>query len=210
MSAETIRSIILTVQVDVWSDFVCPWCYAAALSLRALKETHDVSIRWRSFELRPAGSPPMPESYRQQIETVGRPRFNQMMYELYGVEVNGGPFGINSRDALVGEKVAQAYGVHIAYREFVTRAYWHEAKDISDRALLRQIAETVGMDGEEFLGALDDPTFDEQVEGDVRLAQEIGLTGVPAQVFAGRYLVSGAQPVEVLQQVVDRILAISP
>lgn len=197
----------MTIQVDVWSDFVCPWCYAAALSLHQLRETHDIAVRWRSFELRPAGSPPMTEAERQQIETVGQPRFERMMYEMHGIEIVRGEIGINSRDALVGEKVAGAYGVGAAYHELVTRAYWHEAKDISDRALLRRIAETVGIDGEEFVTALDDATFDEMVNQDVALAAQIGLTGVPAMIFAGKYLVSGAQTVEVLRQVAEKVAA---
>ncbi|MDZ4768983.1 MAG: DsbA family oxidoreductase [Chloroflexota bacterium] len=192
-------------QIDVWSDFVCPWCYAAALSIRTLKETHDVTLRWHSFELRPAGSPPMDPAYFQHIETNARPRFNAMMMETYGIQVNAGPFGINSRDALIGEKVADAHGVGAAYHELVTRAYWDDARDISDRTVLRAIAETIGMDGDAFIAGLDDSQYDDQVTADVLTAQQAGISAVPALVFGGRYLVSGAQPADVLRQIVDQV-----
>ncbi|MBL8133242.1 MAG: DsbA family protein [Anaerolineae bacterium] len=175
--------------------------------MRALQQTHDIVLRWRSFELRPAGAPPMPDDYRQYIEQVGRPRFNQMMREQHGIEVHAGPFGINSRDALIGEKAAEAYGLGAVYHELVTRAYWDGAKDISDRAVLRALAETSGIDGDTFVAALDDPRYDAEVSEDVTLAQQIGITGVPALIFAGRYLVSGAQPIETLRQVVERVTA---
>ncbi|MBK8023612.1 MAG: DsbA family protein [Chloroflexi bacterium] len=175
--------------------------------MKALKETHDLTLRWRSFELRPAGAPPIPDDYRQYIETVGRPRFNQIMREQHGIEVHSGPFGISSRDALVGEKIADAYGFGEAFHDLVTRAYWDEAKDISDPTVLRTLAEASGMDGERFLTLLDDPQYDALVSEDVALARQLGLSGVPALVFAGRYLVAGAQPVDVLRQVVERVQA---
>ncbi len=195
----------MTIRIDVWSDFVCPWCYAAALNVRALQQTHDVTLRWHAFELRPAGSPPMDPAYLHHIETNSRPRFNAMMEEQHGIVVNPGPFGISSRDALVGEKVAAAHGVDTVYHELVTRAYWIDAADISDRAVLRALAEQSGMDGARFLTGLDDPVYDDMVTEDVRMAQQIGINAVPSLVFGGRYLVSGAQPVEVLKQIVARV-----
>jgi predicted DsbA family dithiol-disulfide isomerase len=195
----------MTTRIDIWSDYVCPWCYAAALSVRALQQTHAVSLRWHAFELRPAGSPPMDPAYLEYIETNARPRFNAMMRDQYGIIVKPGPFGINSRTALVGEKVAAAHGLDAVYHELVTRAYWIDEADISDRAVLRTLAEQSGMDGARFLSALDDPAYDAMVTQDVQTAQQIGINAVPALVFGGRYLVSGAQPVEVLKQIVERV-----
>ena len=57
-------------RLDVWSDFVCPWCFLASTSLEKLKQSHDVEVVWHSYELRPKGSPPMPEAYRARIEAA--------------------------------------------------------------------------------------------------------------------------------------------
>jgi predicted DsbA family dithiol-disulfide isomerase len=58
---------------------------------------------------------------------------------------------------------------------------------------------------ENFDDVLANPVFDAEVSADVDLAQEYGLTGVPALIFADRYLVVGAQPYDVLKQVVEKI-----
>lgn len=196
----------MTTQIDIWSDFVCPWCYAAALHVRELQRTHAVSIAWHAFELRPAGGPPMDPAYRAHIEKTARPQFNAMMREQFGITIREGPFGIASRDALIGEKFALAQGAH-AYHDLVTRAYWHDAQDISDRAVLRGLAEQAGLDGAAFLAALDDPAYDAAVTDDTLTASQIGINAVPALVFDGRYLISGAQPADVLRRIVDRLQA---
>lgn len=198
----------MAIQVDVWSDFVCPWCYAAALNLKQLQETEAVNITWHAYELHPAGSPPMPPDYLRHITEVGQPQFNKMMLEQHGLVINSGPFGINSRLALIADKYAEAQGNH-DFHEAVKRAYWHEAKDISQLAVLREIAESAGLDGEAFADVMSDPVkyaeYDIEVTQDVRQAYAYGLQGVPAQIFEMRYLIPGAVPVETLREVVAEI-----
>ncbi len=204
MKYEEAITMTIPIPVDVWSDFVCPWCFLASTSIDKLKASHGVEVTWHSFELRPAGSPPMPDSYRQRIEQT-RPQMEQMARERYGIEINSGPFGISSRDALIGAKFADAQGMGEAYHDATFRAYWQDARDISDRTVLREIAESVGLDGEAFAAALDEPAYDEEVQMDVDQAGLLGLTGVPALIFAKKYLVSGAQPYEVLVNVVEQV-----
>jgi predicted DsbA family dithiol-disulfide isomerase len=198
----------MTIRVDVWSDFVCPWCYAAALNLRALQQTEPVDVVWHSYELRPEGAPPMPPEYLQHIETEARPRFNQMMREQYQLEMNPGPFGISSRMALIADKYAEAQGnadFHVA----VTEAYWLHSRDISQIAVLREIAEGVGLDGAAFEAVLSDAAarapYDALVSADVRQAAAYGLQGVPAQIFNSRYLIPGAVPVDTLRELVAEL-----
>jgi predicted DsbA family dithiol-disulfide isomerase len=163
-----------------------------------------IVVRWRSFELRPAGSPPMPAEYRERIE-ASRPQLYATARERYGRELNVGPFGINSRLALIGEKYAEQQGLGEPFHAGVMVAYWSGARDISDRNVLAEVAATGGLDRDAFLVALDDPRYDRMVQEDIDLAQRYGLNSVPALVFDNTYLVSGAQPVEVLRQVVARI-----
>jgi len=85
-------------------------------------------------------------------------------------------------------------------------AYWAQALDISERAVLAAVAEACGLDRASLLEALDGPFFDQQVQEDLDLAHRYGLNSVPALVFADRYLVSGAQPVDVLRSVVEQIV----
>ena len=151
-----------------------------------------------------------------------QPQLLAVARERYGREINQGPFGIDSRPALIGAKYAEsrspaagnpaagnpaAGNPAAAYHAAVMAAYWQEARDIGDRAVLADIAEAVGLERDEFLAALDDPAFDAQVQADIDLAHAYGLNGVPALVFDNRYLVSGAQPPDVLRRIVTQIAA---
>ena len=146
----------------------------------------------------------MPAEYRARIE-ASRPQLYAVARERYQREMNPGPFGIDSRAALIGEKYAESAGCGEAFHDGVMAAYWSHAHDISDRAVLAGIAAAAGVDRDAFLAALDDPAYDRMVQVDIDMAREYGLSGVPALIFNDRYLVSGAQPVEVLRQVVARI-----
>ncbi len=166
-----------------------------------------MAVRWRSFELRPQGSPPISPEYKARI-LAARPRFEAMAREQYGVEINAGPFGVDSRPALIGAKYAEEMGVGEAYHNAVFRAYWQEGQAIEDVGVLAGIAERVGLTREPFLAALaGEGVWETAVTADIQQAFHYGLSGVPALVFANKYLVSGAQPYEVLVQVTDQVAA---
>jgi predicted DsbA family dithiol-disulfide isomerase len=161
-------------------------------------------VHWRSYELRPKGGPPLPPDYRARIE-AGRPRLYAIAREQYGLEMKPGPFGFDSRPALVGAKYAEQMGVGPAYHAAVLGGYWLEAQVIDDPSVLANIAASIGLGRELFLAALQTPAYNQAVLEDIALAQAYGLNGVPALVFAEKYLVSGAQPYPVLVQVVEQI-----
>jgi predicted DsbA family dithiol-disulfide isomerase len=172
--------------------------------LEKLQQNYDVDIHWRAFELRPAGSPPITPQKLAQIDAT-RPRFERMAREQYGLEVHSGPFGIDSRLALIADKYVETQGKGAAFHKAAMNAYWQEAQDISDINVLEEIAKNVGLNTEQFKRALQDPQFDAEVSADIQLAHEYRLNGVPALIFADKYLVSGAQPYELLKQVVERV-----
>ena len=161
-------------------------------------------MAWRSFELRPGEAPPPPPEYKEKI-MAGRPRLYAIAKEQYGLELNQGPWGIDSRPALIGAKYAEAQGVGRAYHEGVLHAYWHEAKNIAEVDVLVAIAKEAGLEEEAFRTALQEPQWEQAVLGDVATAHNYGINGVPALVFENKYLVSGAQPYDVLMQVVEQI-----
>jgi predicted DsbA family dithiol-disulfide isomerase len=132
-----------------------------------------------------------------------------MMKERYNVDVVFGPAETNSRPALIGDKYAAAQGEEVgqAYHRAVLRAYWEEGRDIANLDELKAIAESVGLDGKAFLAALNDVGYEEEVDADVEQAARYNMTGVPALVFGGRYLVMGAQRNEVFAQVMERVEA---
>lgn len=181
----------------------------AASSLEALKQTHTVQVEWRAYELRPAGSPPISPEYLERIR-AGQARMEQIARERFGLEMRepqhiGMPGA--TRPAHIGAKLAEARGVGEAYHQAMFRAYWQEDKNIAEIETLLAVARSVGLDEAEFHAALDNADYRAQVEADEYWAYQQGLGGVPAFIFGNRYLVSGAQPVEVLRQVADKCVA---
>jgi predicted DsbA family dithiol-disulfide isomerase len=131
--------------------------------------------------------------------------FEKRAREQYGLEINAGPFGIDSRPALIADKYAESQGKGEAFHKAVMEAYWQQASSIDDSNVLKEIAKNVGLNTENFEAALADPTYDAEVSADIDLAREYRLDGVPALVFADKYLVMGAQPYDALKQVVEKI-----
>ncbi|MEZ4641113.1 MAG: DsbA family protein, partial [Caldilineaceae bacterium] len=123
-----------------------------------LERTDDVTLNWHSFELRPKGGPPIPPEYRAKIE-AGRPQLYATAREQYGVEMNPGPFGLDSRPALIAVKYAEEMGAGNAFHAAVLDAYWLQARNIEDRAVLREIGESVDLDGDALIAAVDDPRY---------------------------------------------------
>ncbi len=136
---------------------------------------------------------------------AARPQFEAMAKAQYGIEINSGKFGINSRPALIGAKYAEQHGKGDAYHAALFRAYWQEAQDISDKQVLGSIAQNIGLDETAFLAALDDSILESDVNQDILQAQVFQITGVPAMVFINKYLIPGAQPYDELVRVVDYI-----
>jgi predicted DsbA family dithiol-disulfide isomerase len=181
----------------------------AESSLDSLKQTRAVQVQFRAYELRPEGTPPLApevEAQHRQRGATGWPRVQQIARERFGLELKRMEHQLPhpTRLAHIGAKYAVAHEQAEAYHRAVFRAYWQELRDISKVETLLEIARAVGLDETEFRAALDSPDFRAAVETDEYWAWQQDLRGVPAFIFAERYLVSGAQPAELLQQVVDK------
>ena len=195
--------------IEVWSDFACPYCYLGSISLNELKKTRNVRVEWRAYELRPNGAPSPTPEYRARIE-AGLPGLKKMARERYGIELNPGPLFINTRKVHAGHKFAEAAGAGAAYHARVMRAYWQEAQNIEDEDVLTQLAVEAGLDAAGFGAAISQKalgqnSFVEAALADETQAMEYGLEGVPAMVVEKKYLIVGAQPLDVLQNEVDEI-----
>jgi predicted DsbA family dithiol-disulfide isomerase len=173
------------------------------LSLKRLGETHSVELAWHAFELRPAGAPPLPPEYRARIE-AHRPVFAARVKHEYAIEINQGPFGIHTRPLHQLKKYADAQGKGNAFHEAALDAYWMDARDVSDPRVQQELLKQIGIENS-VAEVLQDETYMAGVLADERFAYENGMSGVPALVFGEKYLVVGAQPLDVLKQVVAQV-----
>lgn len=125
--------------------------------------------------------------------------------EQYGLELNPGPIGINTRAAHVAHKFANAKGKDDAFHLALMKAYWMEGRSIEDLEVLQDIGEKLALSRAEMAAAWEDPVFGARVDADRQQAAAAGINGVPAFIFADKYFASGAQPYEVLKQVVEKL-----
>ena len=190
------------VHIDMWSDFVCPWSYLVSSCFEQLKQSHPITIQWHAYELIPKGSPPISTEV-QLLLNEDRPRLYQIARDDYGLKLNAGHFNTNSRLALIGAKIAAEQGLGDAYNGAILHAFWHEAQPIDQVDILRDAAESIGLDGADFVAALSIPAYEEQVEVDIQAAWTYGISGIPALIIEKESLIMGVQTYETLVQVIE-------
>jgi predicted DsbA family dithiol-disulfide isomerase len=198
-------------QVEIWSDVVCPWCYIGKRRFEAALEQFagrdDVELTWRAFELDPhRPSEPidlnrlLAEKYGMTIEQA-RERHARTAETAAGdgleIDFERAQSG-NTFDAHRTIRLAREHGLQGAMQERLFAAYFSEGRAISDRETLAELAAEAGLDAGEVRDMLASDRFADEVRADERTAAGFGITGVPFFVLDRRLGVSGAQPVEVM------------
>ncbi|GAA2346367.1 DsbA family oxidoreductase [Dactylosporangium salmoneum] len=200
------------IQIDVWSDIVCPWCYIGKRRLERALEGFDgeVSVQWHSFQLDPStpvGDPrPVGESLAAR-HGLSAAQVQGMFARVTGIAAEEGlsyDFSrartANTLDAHRLLHFAKAHGRQGELKERLMHAYFTEGADVADHATLAELAAAAGLDEVAAKQALAEGSHAEDVEADIALARAYGISGVPFFVFNERLGVSGAQPLEVFQQ----------
>jgi len=175
--------------------------------IEKLKAEHNVKVEWVHFPLHPD----TPAEGRALADLfAGRNVDRKAMHAQMKarMDAEGLPYGertmtYNSRLAQELGKWADTQPGGEAIHDALFRAYFVEARDISQPAVLLEIAKQVGLSVDGARDVLEKRTFKEAVDRDWELSRRYGVTGVPTFV-AGRYGVVGAQPYEALEQLVRK------
>jgi predicted DsbA family dithiol-disulfide isomerase len=201
-------------QVEIWSDIVCPWCYLGKRRFEQALDTFahrdDVEVVYRSFELDPSAaadvSTPTVEllagkygmtrqqAEAAQLEMTQRAAQDGLTFRM--AELRSG----NTRDAHRLLHLAKAHDRQPALVERLHRAYFTEQRSIFDRDSLVELGVDAGLDPDDVTRVLDSDEYDADVATDEATAQSLGATGVPFFVIDRRYGISGAQPAEAITQ----------
>jgi predicted DsbA family dithiol-disulfide isomerase len=200
------------VDVEIWSDIACPWCYIGKrrfeAALEQFEHRDDVNVTWRSFELDP-GAPHertgdraerLAEKYGMTVEQA-----REAEQQLTGVAAGDGlPFRFDiarsgtTFDAHRLVHLAETYGLQDAMKERLLRAYFTEGELISDHDTLVRLAAEVGLDQQEVRELLAGGRYAEEVRADERTAGELRISVVPTFVVDRKLGASGAQPPDAL------------
>lgn len=195
------------VRVSVWSDYVCPFCYLERPVLDRIREEFGdrVQIDWRAFELRPDPVPTLdPDgAYLHRV-------WNQSVYPMAakrGMTLRLPPVQPRSRLAHEATEFARQAGRLDDMNRALFEAFFVEGRDLADPAVLVEVGESVGLDRDGLRQALESRRHSGEVLKDQQLARDIGISGVPGLVISvgdQGYLLSGAQPYETVQRVIER------
>jgi len=205
-------------QLDVWSDIACPWCYVGKRRMEKALESFDgeVELRWHSFELDPE-APIEVDASVSYVDRLAR-KYGRSAAEgqamVDTMTKTGASEGIDFRfdriqssntfDAHRLLHLALEHGVQDALKERLLVAYFSEGERMSDREVLARLAVEVGLPEDDVQDVLSTTRFAADVRQDEEDAAKIGIRGVPFFVVGGQYGLSGAQPVETLLEVLTK------
>ncbi|KQO38179.1 DsbA family protein [Aeromicrobium sp. Leaf245] len=203
----------MTVDVQIWSDVACPWCYVGKRRFeqaveRFRAEGGDVSVTYRSFEL----SPETPVDFEgDEVDFLARHKGMQrdqvvaMLDQMTVVAADEGLAydfaALQHTNTVLAHQLlhlAWSHGQQAAMKERLLAAYFVEGRHVGRVGDLADLAAEVGLDREEVVAALESGAHLDDVRADQQRALELGIRGVPFFVLDDRLGVSGAQDPEVL------------
>ena len=207
-----------TLQIDIVSDVMCPWCIVGYKRLQQALSTFtaiDVQITWHPFELNPdmgkdgqhlgehlaekyGSTPQQSQQNRANLTAIGKTldiAFNftdqSRIYNTF-----------NAHQLL---QWAKSFNKQTALKLALFEAYFQQQQNIADNEVLLNVVETVGLDSELAKTVLASQQYANTVRAEQSLWQGRGISAVPAIVFNQQYLISGAQSAEYLVETIKQL-----
>lgn len=199
---------------------MCPFCYIGKRRLegaiKQLELSDEVTIVWKSFLLNPdMKTDPTRNSLEYLAETKGwtKEQTEEIVQNVVdmakeeGLEYRMEDTKVaNAMDAHRLIQLAKTGGKGDVIEERLFKAYFMEGKNIADMDVLVELGEEVGIAGDRVRECLEKGEFTDRIRQDILEAQQIGVRGVPFFVFDNQYAISGAQPVELFVQTMEKCL----
>ncbi|HEY7859042.1 MAG TPA: DsbA family oxidoreductase [Candidatus Nanopelagicales bacterium] len=205
-------------QVEIWSDVSCPWCFIgkrrfeAALDGFAHKD--DVEVTWKSYQLDPG----LPDHYAgteleylSKVKGMSQQQVTGMFDHITGVAAAEGlsyDFDslkvANSFDAHRLLHLARSEGCGDTVKEALLSAHFEHGQDTGDTEVLVGIGVAAGLAESDVRATLGSDRFAAEVRQDIAEARAIGINGVPFFVIDRKYGISGAQPAELFTNALDQ------
>lgn len=202
-------------RITVYSDYVCPFCYLGRRSLEAYQATRDdqLEIDWHPFDLRSQKRGPdgeiddsvddgKDEAYFDQVrQNIARLKERYDADEMLDLDERP---DVDSLDAQVASLYVETEYPNqwLAFDKAIFEALWVEGRDIGDADVLAELAENVGLAGEEIRDAVADEDLHDRLREQFTEAQRHGVTGVPTFTYHD-HAARGAVPPEQLERLVE-------
>ncbi|MWB99973.1 DsbA family protein [Agromyces seonyuensis] len=208
------------INIDIWSDIACPWCFIGKRHLEAGiaalgEDAPDVNITYHSYELSPDTPADFVGSTTEYLAGKrGMPvgQVEQMLERVTGIAAEAGLHydfdQVKHTKTLKAHELlhfAKAHGKQLELNERLLSAYFEEGGYVNRVDDLVAYAAEVGLDADAARSALESGEYHDAVQADIAQAGAYGIQGVPFFVFEGKYGVSGAQPAEVFSNVLTQL-----
>ena len=205
----------MTETVDVFADYVCPFCYLGLQSLGEYERQRDEPLdrEWHPFDLRAqkrdadgeidhSVEDGKDEDYFDEVrENVARLKTEYGAEEMLGLDDIP---DVDSLDAQVASLYVQETSpdAWAAFDDALYAALWEDGRDIGSADVIADVADSVGLDGAAVADTVADETWRSRVFDRFDDAQREGITGVPTFIYDG-YAARGAVPPAQLERLVE-------
>ena len=205
-------------EVKIWSDVRCPFCYIGKKkfekALEDFPQKDKVKITWKSFQLDPSLQTD-PDSntvdYFVRTKGVSEAQAKQMLSGATKMAREAG-IDFNLEETVLANsfkahrliQLAKSKGLGNEIEEALFKVHFEEVKNIDDLEVLVKAGSSIGLDAQEVRTTLESDAFAYEVKQDEMEARNIGVRGVPFFVFNDKYAVSGAQPSEAFLEVLEK------
>ena len=194
----------MAINVRIFSDFTCPFCYIGAGMIKELKQEFEIEEEWVSYELHP-------ETPKEGVLLVERfPDYDleglfeelRMKGEKYGCEFGNLTLLSNSRLALEASEFARDHGKHELFHAAMFRAYFSQARDIGEISVVLDVAAQAGLDSNKLLDALTKHQYEERLEKGHKEGELYNVSVLPTFVFSEKDKIVGLRSIEIFRQLI--------
>lgn len=211
-------------QVEIWSDVICPWCYIGKRRFeRAVEQLEgevELDVVYRPYQLDPTASPgttvPVFDAYSRKFGGPDRARaiLDRVTQEAAGEGVEFRMDRALRANTLLAHRLiwlAELPGSPVeqdAVKERLLQAYFHDGLDIGDPEVLADCAAEIGMDHDDVITFLQSDGGTAEVAGYLGQAADRGISAVPTFVINGQWAIPGAQDADTFVNVIRRLGAL--
>jgi predicted DsbA family dithiol-disulfide isomerase len=191
-------------QIEIFTDFVCPWCYLATGVVERLQQQLPLAVTWSPYPLHP-GTPPEGMLLSDMLPGMDLEAAHRRLYALMddlGLEHGERHHTYNSRLAQELALWAQTQAGGAALAPLIYRAYFVHNRNLADQQVLLDLVATAGLDVAAATAVLRERSFSKAVDKSWARARQIPISGVPT-FLAGGYQLTGFHPLADLQRFVE-------
>ncbi|KGR82013.1 DsbA family oxidoreductase [Lysinibacillus odysseyi] len=198
-------------KIEMFSDFVCPFCYIGKKRLeQAIQELgfeKEIEIEYKAYQLSPHASKTETKSFYEGLMEKYESTREEVEKSTSSIKEHAKEVGLtyhfdlmktgNTENAHRLAKWARTYGKEAAFIETTMDHYFTKGLNVNDQEALIQLAVSVGLPKEEAKAVLESNQFAEELAKDRYDAQQLQVQSVPFFVFENKYGIIGAEPLEV-------------